>query len=147
MQNKINHVGVAVRNLEDALNFFQIAFGFEPTKKVRSSKMQAAFIQIGKTDLELIEPIHPESFIAKFIAEKGEGLHHISLQVTNIETTLQMLEKKGITALDKEPKIGLHGTKITFLNPEHTMGILIELCEKPTTSHKIHDEDTEIHDL
>jgi len=130
MASRINHVGVAVRNLEETLRFFRVVLCLEPSRKAKAPQMKAAFIPVGDGEIELIEPTDAESPLAKFIAEKGEGLHHISIQVSDVERTLALLRKKGIKTIDEKPRIGLHGVNIAFLDPESTKGILIELCEE-----------------
>lgn len=130
MIRRISHVGVAVKNLEETLRFFEQILDLKPSKKVETSKMKAAFIHIGDGEIELLEPIDPQLPLAKFVAEKGEGLHHISLQVEDIEEVIEEMRKKGIRLIDEKPRIGVHGVNIAFLNPESTKEILIELCEE-----------------
>jgi len=129
MTRRINHVGVAVKDLEETVKFLEEILDLKPVKEVEMPKMKAAFIPVGDGEIELIEPTDPELPIAKFIVEKGEGLHHISIQVKEIEKVLEELKKKGVKLIDEKPRIGLHGVNIAFLNPESTKGILIELCE------------------
>lgn len=126
----IDHIGIAVKNLKETVRFFEEVLGLKQAKEVEKQKMRFAFIPVGEGEIELIEPTDPEISIAKFIAEKGEGIHHIALQVDEIEQVLKELRKKGIKLIDEKPKIGAHGVKIAFIDPESTKGILIELCEK-----------------
>lgn len=129
MIRRISHVGVAVRDLDDTLRFFEQVLNIKPSKKVETSNLKAAFIHIGDGEIELLQPIDPRLPLAKFVAEKGEGLHHISLQVEDIEDVIQEMKKKGIRLIDEKARIGVHGVNIAFLNPEGTKGILIELSE------------------
>ena len=128
----IDHVAVAVKDLKETIRFFEEVLNLKPAKVVESPKMKFAFIPVGDDEIELIEPTDPGLSIAKFIAESGEGIHHISLQVDGIEQALEELRKKGIKLIDEEPRMGAHGVKIAFLNPKSTKGMLIELCEKET---------------
>jgi methylmalonyl-CoA/ethylmalonyl-CoA epimerase len=130
MITKVSHVGVAVQNLEETLNFLRQAFDLEPSKKVQTPALKAAFVHIAKGEIELLEPTDPKSPMAKFIAERGEGVHHVSFEVENIEDVLRQLKMKGIQMIDEKPRIGVHGVKVAFLDPKSTKGIFIELCEK-----------------
>jgi methylmalonyl-CoA/ethylmalonyl-CoA epimerase len=129
MIKRISHVGVAVRNLGETLRFFEQVLDLKPSKKVEAPNMKAAFIHVRDMEIELLEPIDPELPVAKFISKKGEGVHHISIEVEDIKEAIEELEKKGIR-VDEKPRIGVHGVNIVFLNPESTQGILIELCEE-----------------
>ncbi|MGD0645678.1 MAG: methylmalonyl-CoA epimerase [Candidatus Bathyarchaeia archaeon] len=132
MSYKIDHIGVAVRSLPETIQFLEQTFSLKPIKIVETATMKGAFILIGDSEIELIEPTDPSISIAKFIAKNGEGIHHISIRVNQLENVLQELKKKGIKLIDEKPRIGIHGTKIAFLNPESTKGILIELCQAET---------------
>lgn len=130
MSQKIDHVGVAVKNLKETLQFLEQILELRPTKVVETTNMRCAFIPVGDGEIELIEPTDPQLPMAKFIAKNGEGLHHISLRVNGLEKFLEELKKKGIKLIDEKPRIGVHGVKIAFLDPESTRGILIELCDE-----------------
>lgn len=130
MLRKIDHVGVAVKNLKETIEFFEHTFSLKPTKVIETPKMRGAFIPIGDSEIELIQPTDPELSIAAFIANNGERIHHVSIRVNGLEKVLQELKKKGIKLIDEKPRIGIHGVEIAFLNPESTKGILIELCEE-----------------
>lgn len=132
MSLKIDHVGVAVKSLPETIQFLDKTFSLKPSEIVETSNMKGAFIPIGDSEIELIEPTDPNLPIAHFIAKNGEGIHHISIRVNNIEETLEELKKKGIKLIDEKPRIGIHGTKIAFIKPGSTKGILIELCEAKT---------------
>lgn len=129
MIKRIDHIGIAVKDLRETARFFEV-LGLKPAKEGEKQKMRFAFIPVGNDEIELIEPIDPALPIAKFIAEKGEGIHHIALQVDGIEQVLEELGKKGIKLIDEKPRIGVHGVKIAFIDPKSAKGILIELCEK-----------------
>ncbi|MHA1835113.1 MAG: methylmalonyl-CoA epimerase [Candidatus Baldrarchaeia archaeon] len=125
----IDHVGIAVKNLKETLRFFEEVLDLKPAKEVENQRMRFAFIPVGEGEIELIEPIDPRLSIATFIEEKGEGIHHIALQVDGIEQVLEELKKKGVKLIDEKPRVGAHGVKIAFIDPESAKGILIELCE------------------
>jgi methylmalonyl-CoA/ethylmalonyl-CoA epimerase len=136
MIKRISHVGVAVKNLEETLKFFEHVLDLKPSKKVEKSNMKAAFIPVGDGEIELLEPTDPELPLAAFISKKGEGVHHISIEVEDIKEVIEELKKKGVRLLDEKPRIGVHGVNIAFLNPESTKGILIELCEEERACEK-----------
>jgi len=125
----IDHVGIAVKDLRETIRFFEEVLHLKPAKEMEMQKMRFAFIPVGEGEIELIEPTDPRLSIAKFIQEKGEGVHHIALQVDGIEQALEELKEKGVKLIDKKPRVGAHGVKIAFIDPESTKGILIELCE------------------
>ena len=130
---KVDHLGIAVKSLKETVAAYTRIFGYGPDHEeiVADQKVKAAFIPVGDTNLELLEATSDDSPIAKFIAKKGEGLHHICFAVENIEARLAECKKNGIGLIDKTPRIGAHGKKIAFLHPKSTGGVLIELAEKP----------------
>lgn len=125
----IDHIGVAVKDLRETIRFFEEVLSLKPAKEVEKQKMRFAFIPVGDGEIELIEPTDPGHSITKFIEERGEGVHHIALQVEGIEQVLGKLREKGIKLIDEKPRIGAHGVKIAFIDPRSAKGILIELCE------------------
>lgn len=132
MIKKIDHVAIAVNNLDDSLSFYDEILGLKPEKieVVADQGVKAAIIPIGEgSEIELIQPINTTSGVAKFLEKKGEGIHHISLVVDNVDDALKSLVAKGIELIDKEPRTGLAG-RIAFLHPKSTKGILIELVQK-----------------
>jgi methylmalonyl-CoA epimerase len=138
---KIDHLGIAVRSLEDSLKFYQEALGL-PLKErevVPEQKVRAALLPLGETRIELLEATDEESPVAKFIAKRGEGLHHICIAVENIEDTLNQLKAAGAHLVDETPRRGLGGHKIAFVHPSSARGVLIELVEKE--HHEIINED------
>ena len=132
MLKKIDHIGVAVRSIEESLGLWQILLNLAEIKreKVTEQKVDVAFLPIGESKVELLEPTEESSPIAKFLAKKGEGIHHIAFKVENIEDKLAILKKQGVSLIDETPRIGAGGAKIAFLHPKSTNGLLIELCEK-----------------
>ena len=133
---KVDHIGIAVANLEEAVTHYQKLLGkpADHYEEVASQQVKAAFFGVGPTNLELLAATAPESPIAKFIAKNGRGgLHHICLQVRNIEAELQRLKKAGVQLIDEEPILGAHGKKVAFIHPKATGGVLLELSEPIAT--------------
>jgi methylmalonyl-CoA/ethylmalonyl-CoA epimerase len=131
MLKKINHIGIAVKSIESGLAPYR-ALGLEPEGEeiVEEQKVKVVFLTVGESRIELLEPTSPDSPVAKFIEKKGEGIHHIAFQVSNIEEALKQAEEKGLRLIDKAPRSGAHGTRIAFLHPKSTGGVLMELCEE-----------------
>ena len=131
MLKKINHIGIAVKSIESGLAPYR-ALGLEPEGEevVEEQKVKVVFLTVGESRIELLEPTSPDSPVAKFIEKKGEGIHHIAFQVENIEEALAQAEAQGLKLIDKKPRSGAHGTRIAFLHPKSTGGVLMELCEE-----------------
>lgn len=132
MFEKIDHVGIAVSDLEKAVEFYrdQLGLDFKGTEVVDEQKVKVAFFPVGESKLELLEPTDPDGPVGKFIAKKGEGVHHLSFRVSNIEEKLKNLKDQGVALIDETPRYGAGGAKIAFLHPKSTGGVLIELCER-----------------
>lgn len=132
MIKHIDHIGIAVKNLEDALEVYQSLLGLNcsGTEIIEEQQVKVAFIPSGESELELLESTSPDGPIARFIDKKGEGIQHIALRVDNIENALEQLKAKGVKLLDEKPRYGAGGAKIAFLHPKSTKGTLIELCER-----------------
>jgi len=131
MFKKIDHVGIAVKNLEEAVKVWEgLGLKVEEIEEVPDQKVRTAIIHIGESRIELLEPTAEDSPIAKFIAKRGEGIHHIALGVTNIEEHLRELKERGYRLIDEEPRIGAGGAKIAFVHPKAVTGVLLELCER-----------------
>ena len=131
MFKKIDHVGIAVKNLEEAIKVWEgLGLKVEEIEEVPDQKVRTAIIHIGESRIELLEPTAEDSPIAKFIAKRGEGIHHIALGVTNIEEHLRELKERGYRLIDEEPRIGAGGAKIAFVHPKAVTGVLLELCER-----------------
>jgi len=126
----VNHIGIAVRSLQESVPLYR-ALGLEVSggEEVPSEMVRVAFFSAGGTRIELLEAAAPESPIAKFIATRGEGLHHICLEVDDIRGTMAELAGRGFQLLSEEPKPGGHGTKVCFIHPRSAGGVLIELCQ------------------
>jgi methylmalonyl-CoA epimerase len=128
---KINHIGVAVKQLESSLHVFQELLGMKCSgvEEVKEQNVKVAILPIGESKIELLESTSPEGNIAKYIEKKGEGIHHIAFEVDDLEAILVDLKKKGVQLIDQEPRSGAGGARIAFLHPKSTNGVLIELCE------------------
>ena len=127
---KIEHLGIAVSNLEEAEKLFETVLGEPPYKReeVASEGVITSFFQTGESKVELLGATRDDSAIAKFIAKKGPGIHHVAFRVDNLEAEVERLKKEGFTPLG-EPKRGADDMRICFLHPKETGGVLVELCE------------------
>ncbi len=132
----IEHIGIAVKNLEESIAFYEDVLGLTcySIEEVADQKVRTAFFMLGKTKVELLESTDPEGPIGKFIEKKGEGVHHMAFAVKDIENALSGLENKGIRLIDKTPRKGAEGLDIAFLHPKSTHGVLMELCEDKNES-------------
>ena len=130
MITKINHIGIAVNSIDEAAKLYTDALGLKvkDIEVVEDQKAKTAIIPVGESKIELIESTDPEGTIAKYIERRGEGLHHLALEVSNIEGALGMLVNKGIALIDEKPRSGVGNTDIAFLHPKGTK-VLIELVE------------------
>jgi len=130
---KIEHIGIAVKNLEEAISYYENILGLKcyAIEEVADQKVKTAFFMVGETKIELLEATSEESPIARFIAKKGEGVHHIAFAVEELNSLLPELKSKGVELIDEQPRKGAEGMSIAFLHPKSTFGVLTELCEKP----------------
>ncbi|WP_286952093.1 MULTISPECIES: methylmalonyl-CoA epimerase [Aminobacterium] len=128
----IDHIGIAVKSIEESLKVWEVALGIACTgvEEVEEQKVKTAFLPVKDTEIELLEATGDDSPIAKFIEKKGEGLHHISLRVENLEEALAELKEKGVRLIDETPRYGAGGAKIAFVHPKSTGGVLLELSER-----------------
>jgi len=128
--NYIDHVGVAVKDIDAALKLFQQVFGTSPAQveELADQGVRATLIQVGQTQLELLEPLSEESAVGRFIQRRGEGLHHLALNVDDISSKLEVLKTLGVRLVDQEPREGLSGS-IAFVHPSSVFGVLTELVE------------------
>ena len=128
----LEHIGIAVSDLDEALKVYEKILGLsvKKIKVVEEQKIKAALLLAGKIKIELMEPTDDEGPVARFIRKKGEGVHHIAFAVTNLEEFLKKIKEKGIILVDEKPKIGAEGYKMAFLHPKSTRNVLLELCEK-----------------
>jgi methylmalonyl-CoA/ethylmalonyl-CoA epimerase len=128
---KINHIAIVVPNIDEALSFWRDALELDVSHVEEVTEHQAlvAFLPTGESDVELVEPTTDTSNLAKSIAKRGPGIHHICLEVDDIEETLARLNEKGVRLINKEPVAGARGTKVAFIHPRSTGGVLVELNE------------------
>ena len=127
----IEHIGIAVTSIEEARKLYSDVFGLEvgETEIVEGQKIRVAWVPVGNTKIELLESTDPEGPIAKHIEKRGEGIHHLALEVRDIQDALETLKKKGITLVDEKPKGGYGGSRVAFLHPKGIRKVLIELVE------------------
>lgn len=132
MARQIDHIGIAVQDLEKALEFFGplLGEGGIHREEVPEQKVRTASLAIGASTVELLEPTSPDSPVANFLAKKGEGIHHLALEVTDIEKSLELLKSRSVRLIDQTPRVGAGGKRIAFIHPGGAHGVLIELCEK-----------------
>lgn len=126
----IHHVGIVVRSIDDAYGFYRDKLGLRVAKEamIQEQGVRAALLDLGNSELELLEPVVPDTGIARFLERRGEGLHHVCFAVDDIRATLAELKSKGVELIDEEPRQGLAGT-IAFLHPNALHGVLVELVE------------------
>lgn len=132
MIKKVDHIGIAVKSLEDTLSFYTevLKLPLLAIEEVQSQQVKVAFLQAGETKLELLEPMSADSTIAKFIEKRGEGIHHVALGVESIEERIAEMKEQGIRMIDEAPRPGAGGADIAFMHPKAAHGVLVELCEK-----------------
>ena len=133
MLNRIYHLGYAVEDIETASRFYRENFGAKPTEPevVEEQGIIATMFRVGESMVELVQPIDPDTPVGRFLARRGEGFHHVAYQVDDLETALRELRKNGVEIIDEEPRIGARGTRMAFVHPKNTFGVLTELVELP----------------
>jgi methylmalonyl-CoA epimerase len=131
MPSRIHHVGVAVADLDESIRIYQGALGAELIHRATSEKegLEAAFLKVGNGEVELMAPLREDSPVGKFLAKRGPGLHHVAYAVADIDKALAGARASGVELIDREPRIGMHGTRIAFLHPKSVGGVLTELVE------------------
>jgi len=132
MKVTLDHIGIAVANLDEALRFYRDALGLEidAPEDVASQRVRAHFIPAGEAALELLEATAPDSPIAKYVEKRGPGLHHITLRVENIAAALAQLKARGVRLIDDAPRPGAHGSLVAFIHPSSAHGVLVELTQR-----------------
>lgn len=128
---KINHLGIATKGIDEALKFWENALGLENvhTETVEDQKVRVAMLPIGESRVELLEPTSGDSPISKFLEKRGGGIHHIAVEVDNIEASLERLKNNGARLIDESPRIGAEGCLVAFVHPSSTNGVLLELVQ------------------
>jgi methylmalonyl-CoA/ethylmalonyl-CoA epimerase len=132
MVKKIEHLGIAVKEIDEAVKVFETLFQSPcyKTETVESEGVRTAFIQVGDAKIELLEATHPESPIAKFLSTRNQGFHHVAFEVDNIEEEIERLSKENFELIHLQPKEGADNKRIAFLHPKSTHGLLVELCQE-----------------
>ena len=128
----IEHIGIAVNSIEEAKLYFENVLGLKcyAVEEVKDQKVKTAFFKIGQTKIELLEATSDDSPVAKFIAKKGQGIHHIAFATEDVNASLKEAEEKGVRLIDKQSRKGAEGLNIGFLHPKSTFGVLTEICGK-----------------
>ena len=131
MPKKISHIGIAVASIEEATPFYRDVLGmeFEGTEVVAEQKVKVAFFAVGESRIELLEPTADDSPVAKFLEKNGPGVHHVAYEVSDLEQRLNALKAEGVRLIDESPRTGAHNTRIAFMHPKASGGVLTELCE------------------
>lgn len=131
MLTKINHIGIAVKSLEESIPFYrdQLSMSFAGIEEVAEQKVRVAMLKIGESKIELLEPTSDDSPVAKFIEKNGPGIHHLAYEVSDIESAIARLMAEGARMIDEKPRKGAHGARIAFVHPKSSNGVLTELCQ------------------
>jgi methylmalonyl-CoA epimerase len=136
MLSRIDHIGVAVEDLDAAIELYQQTYGMDLVHRetVEEQGVEAVLLDVGENHVELLRPLGPETPVGKFLARKGPGLHHVAYQVTDIEATLASLRDGGVRLIDETPRIGIRSSRVAFLHPAATGAVLTELVQ-PAEDH------------
>jgi methylmalonyl-CoA epimerase len=131
-QIKIDHLGIAVSSIDEAMNFWRDGLGLElkEIEVVEEQGVRVAILPVGESRIELLEATGEETPVGKFLAKRGAGIHHLSLEVSDLKAMLEELKKRGVRLIDQEPRVGAGGSLIAFIHPSSTGGVLIELAQK-----------------
>ena len=131
MLTKINHIGIAVTSLADTIPFYRdnLGMAFMGIEEVVEQKVKVAMLQVGESKIELLEPTSEDSPVARFIEKNGPGIHHVAYEVSDIEAAIAKLVADGVRMVDEKPRAGAHGTRIAFVHPKSSNGVLTELCQ------------------
>jgi methylmalonyl-CoA/ethylmalonyl-CoA epimerase len=129
--SRIDHIGVAVEEIDPALELYRKRFGLVLTHRevVEEQGVEAVLLDVGENHVELLAPLGPQTPVGKFLARQGPGLHHIAYQVPDIDATLAVLKQAGLDLIDQQPRIGIRGSRVAFLHPRATAGVLTEIVE------------------
>ena len=133
MIDGVDHVGVAVKDLDEAIHVYRDILGFklEGVHTMNERMLKIAFFSLGESRIELLQPLSADSAVAKFLETRGEGIQHLAVKVKNVEATLEEFKRKGVVLIDEKPRTGALGNKMAFVHPKSTRGVLLELVEKP----------------
>ena len=134
MLQQIDHIGIAVKNLDETVAFYRQVMGLEVSSFEVFNGMKVAFLRIGNSELELLEDLTPDGAIARHVAKRGEGMQHVAYRVDDIDRALQDMRAKGIELIDERPRRGARNARVAFLHPKSTKGVLIEFVEPQRSS-------------
>jgi methylmalonyl-CoA/ethylmalonyl-CoA epimerase len=131
MLKKIDHIGIAVHSLDETITFYRDMLGMAllGIEEVAEQKVKVAMLQVGESKIELLEPTSPDSPVARFLEKNGPGVHHLAYEVEDIDAAIVKLERDGARMIDRTPRNGAHGTRIAFIHPKSSNGVLTELCQ------------------
>ncbi|HEU0250507.1 MAG TPA: methylmalonyl-CoA epimerase [Solirubrobacteraceae bacterium] len=131
MFNRIDHIGVAVENIEDSLVLYRDSFAMDVAHReiVTEQGVEAVLLDVGENHIELLAPLGQDTPVGKFLAKKGPGLHHVAYQVSDIDATLDSLKQAGMPLIDEQARVGIRGSRVAFLHPKGTAGVLTEIVE------------------
>lgn len=130
MIKKFDHIGIAVKNLDEAVDLYKkLGFELKEIEEVAEQKVRVAMLPVGESKIELLEATSDDSAVAKFIEKRGEGIHHIAVNVEDIEKALENAKANGLVLIDEKPRIGAGGKKVAFVHPKSTKGVLLEFVE------------------
>jgi methylmalonyl-CoA/ethylmalonyl-CoA epimerase len=129
--DRIDHIGVAVEDLDAAIELYRDRFGMAEQHRevVEQQGVEAVLLEIGEGHVELLSPLGPDTAVGKFLASRGPGLHHVAYQTSDIDSALEQVRAAGLQLIDEQPRIGIRGTRVAFLHPKATGGVLTELVE------------------
>jgi len=129
----VDHIGIAVNNLDEAIHVYRDILGFklEGVHTSQERMLKIAFFTLGESRIELLQPLSPDNTVAKFLERRGEGIQHLAVKVKNVETALEEYKRKGVVLVDEKPRTGVLGNRMAFVHPKSTKGVLLELVEKP----------------
>ncbi len=133
---RIDHIGVAVENIDDALALYQAAFGMELVHRevVESQGVEAVLLDVGENHVELLQPLGPDTPVGKYLDKRGAGIHHVAYQVPDIDAALETLKAQGVRLIDESPRVGIRGSLVAFAHPKSTGGVLTEIVQ-PAEAH------------
>jgi methylmalonyl-CoA/ethylmalonyl-CoA epimerase len=133
MINRINHIAIVVENLESALSFWHDALGLplHKTEDNAAEEVTIAFLPVGESEIELLQPTNPESGIGKYLAKKGQGMHHVCVEVADIDAVISQLQAHGVEMINDVPRTRDEGTRYAFVHPKSAFGVLVELYQLP----------------
>jgi methylmalonyl-CoA/ethylmalonyl-CoA epimerase len=129
--DRIDHIGVAVEDLDDAIDLYRERFGMAEQYRevVEQQGVEAVMLEVGEGHVELLSPLGPDTAVGKFLASRGPGLHHVAYQTSDIDSALEQVRAAGLQLIDERPRVGIRGTRVAFLHPKATGGVLTELVE------------------